>query len=153
MTKTAARKQEIRSKNAEVKAEPTSAFRILTSAFKITSVLQNHLRNRLLGGVRNRKRGVLHSEPRSEFRRDAVKRNRRPPSRHARDFAIPPAHSMIPPRAQRLHRRFFRGKASGVALHAICLRIAVTHFSCSVDAVQKPVAEPVNRPLNARNLS
>jgi hypothetical protein len=40
---------------------------------KGASALQNHLRDGLLGGVRNRKRGVLHSQPRGELCRDPVK--------------------------------------------------------------------------------
>jgi hypothetical protein len=79
--------------------------------------------------------------------------NRGPPARHADDFAISPAHAMIPARAERLHRRFFGGEPCGITLHSIRLGIAVTALARGKDPLQKSFSEAINRLPDARDLS
>ena len=65
-------------------------------------------------------------------------------SGHAGDFAIAPAHAVIPAGAESLHGGFFGGEARGIALEAIRLGIAIANLSRSVDALQKAVPEALD---------
>src|SRR5712691_10224302 len=115
-------------------------------------VFENDLRDGLLRGVRYRKCRILHAQLGGELARLSMKCHGGAPARQAQDFTIAPAHAVIPACAQGLHSRFFRGKAGGVALHAVCFGIAVAPFALRVDAPQKAIAKAFNRLPNARNL-
>src|SRR5579864_2721360 len=117
------------------------------------SVLKNDLCDRLLLGVRNGEGHVFDAELCSEFSRLAVERHRRTPSRHTHDFTVTPPHAVVPSCTERLHRRFFRGEASGVTLDAVGLRIAVANLARGEDALEKAAAETLDRLADARNLS
>src|SRR5450432_846141 len=118
-----------------------------------SSALKDQLRDRLLRGMRDRQRDILHSQLRGEFPSLPVKGHGRPPSRHPRDFTIAPPHAMIPARAQRLHRSFLGGEARGVTLEAVSLGIAVANLSRREDALQKAVPKALNGLPDARNFS
>jgi hypothetical protein len=98
------------------------------------------------------KRGILHAQPGGNLAGFSVKSDRRTSARQAHNFAIPPAHAVAPARAQSLHRRFFGGETRGVALHPVCLRVAVASFARRINALQKAVAKAFDRLPDARNL-
>src|SRR6478672_4523982 len=52
-------------------------------------------------------------------------------------------------RAERLHRRLFRGEAGGIRGGKIALRAAVGDFALRVDAPQEPVAVPLDHVRDA----
>src|SRR6476661_5112733 len=91
-------------------------------------VLQNHLRDRLFLGVRNGKSCIFHPELGGELSGFAVKCHGGPASGHADHLAIPPAHAMIPSRAQSLHRSFLGGEARGITLNSVSLGIAIANL-------------------------
>src|SRR5579863_3336001 len=124
----------------------------LVSAWSHPLTFQNHLRDRLLLRVRDRKRRMFHSEPRRNLARLPVKIHRRTPTRQACALAIPPANPVAPTRAQSLHRRFFRREARRVALHPVRLGIAITNFSLGINAPQKSIAKAFNRSPHSRDL-
>src|SRR6266567_2129139 len=81
---------------------------------KPRSALKNDLRECLFLSVRNRQRGILHSELQGKLSRLAMESHRRAAARHANDLAIAPPNSMIPPGAQSFHRRFLGRKARSI---------------------------------------
>src|SRR5271155_5725427 len=93
------------------------------------------LRDGLLGRVRERQCGMLHAQLGGDLAGFSVESDGRTSTRQARHFAIPPADAVAPARAQSLHRRFFSREASGVALGAVGLGIAVVDFARGVDAL------------------
>src|SRR5258708_18593159 len=105
------------------------------------SVFEDNLRDRLLGGMRQRERCILDAQPCGELRGSAVKADSRAAARHAHDLAIPPAHAVVPARAPGLHRGLLGGKARRVTLHAICLAVSVADLSPGKNALQKAVPE------------
>src|SRR5260370_6328696 len=112
---------------------------------------QDHLRDGLIDGVRNRERGVFHSQPGREFRRLPVKNNVRASPRHAHNLAIAPPHSVVPARSQSFHRSLLGSKAGGVTLHAVGLRVTIAYLAGSVYPFEKPALEALDRFAYARN--
>src|ERR1700686_1565499 len=110
------------------------------------SVLENHLRHRLLGGVRDRQSHIFHTELCGEFSGFTVERHSRTASGHSRHFAIPPAYSVIPSCSQSFHRSFLGGEARRIALEAICLGIAIAHLARGEDALQETLPEALEGP-------
>src|SRR5579864_945624 len=115
------------------------------------SVLQNHLRHRLFGRVRDRQSHILDSEFHREFSSLPVECHGRTASGHTDDLAIAPPHPMIPAGAERLHGGLFGGEARGIALEPVRLRIAIAHLSRGEDALQKTLPETLNRLADAGN--
>ena len=108
------------------------------------SALENHLRDRLLFRVRDRQCYVPDPESGCELTRLAVELHRRTSAGHSHDFAIAPAHAVVPSSAERFHRRLFRGESSGIALHPVRFRVAVAHFGLSEDSLEKSQSETLD---------
>src|SRR5258707_683426 len=73
----------------------------------------------------------------------------------AHDFDFAPSDVAIPSGAERLHRRLFRGEATGVALIArISARLAICYFAVGEHACAKPCPgqRTIDRPLDAIDL-
>src|SRR5208337_1411560 len=96
---------------------------------------QNHLRDGLLRGVRQR--DILDPELRGEFGGLAVEGHGWTPARHAGHFAIAPADAVIPTGAQRLHRGFLGRETGRIPLEAIGLGIAIADLSRGKHALQE----------------
>src|ERR1700676_2405849 len=122
-----------------------------TAVREDSSVLQNHLRHRLLRRVRDRQSHILDSEFHCEFSGLPVECHSRTASRHADYLAIAPPHSMIPAGAERFHGGFFGGEACGIALEPVRLRIAIAPLSRGEDALQKTLPEALHRLADAGN--
>jgi hypothetical protein len=128
------------------------SFRALKNEAGERSVLEDHLRKRPIAGMRDAHRNIFHSQTLGNRERRAVQRKRGFPAREPRHFDIHPAHAMRPPGSQRLHRRFFSGEASRVALHVVPVPLAVCDFARRVDAMQERLATPLNRRAQAAHL-
>src|SRR5436305_4331431 len=125
----------------------------MVNVLSARSALQNHLRNGLLFRVRDRKRGIFDSELGGELSGLAVESHCGASSGHTDNFAVAPAHSVIPAGAERFHGRFFGRESRRIALHAIRFRVAVTDFSGREDALEKSDAKALNGLADARNFS
>jgi hypothetical protein len=113
---------------------------------------ENHLRNRLLSSVRERKRDMDCSQLRRKLSGLTVENDRGPSPGLTRHFNITPAHAATPSRSQRFHSGFLGGKTSGVALNAIGFGIAVADLSFGKHALKKAVAMPRNGLRDTRDL-
>jgi hypothetical protein len=80
----------------------------------------------------------------------SVERKRRASGAQVGHFDIAPAQAAAPARAQRLHARFLGGEARGVALELILLTLGVIDFPAGINPLQKPLAVPRDRILDAR---
>src|SRR5580700_6185477 len=105
---------------------------------------QNDLRNRLFRCVRDRQRGILNSQLGGELSGLAVKRHRRTSPWHACNLTVPPANTVIPSRAERLHRSLFGREARRITLVAICFRNAIAHFPLRINAIEEALPEALD---------
>src|SRR5204863_1203063 len=64
---------------------------------------------------------------------------------------ITPAHAMIPACPQRFHPSFFGREARGIALHPICLRLAIANFTFGKNALENTLSVTLDRLSYARN--
>jgi len=109
------------------------------------STLEDHLRDGLVRGMRDRKSSVASTEFGGEFFGFAMEAYGGTSAGHAHDLAIAPAHTVIPSGAQRLHCCFLRGEPSCITLGPICLRVAISNLALSKNALQKARSETLNR--------
>src|SRR6201986_1731504 len=93
--------------------------------------LQNNVRERLLGSVRDGERDIFVAELGSDGGGLPVKLQGGALAFRPDNFDIPPAHAMAPAGADGLHARFLGGEARGIALKASDLGLAVTNFALS----------------------
>src|SRR5579862_49787 len=117
-----------------------------------SSVLEDDLRNRLLGGMRDRKRRIRNAELSGKFTGPTMESNRRTPPRRSGNLTITPANAMIPARSQRLHRGLFRRKARRIPFNSIGLRVAVFPLALGKNALQETLPEAFDRMPDARDL-
>jgi hypothetical protein len=114
-------------------------------------ILQNDVRQRLLGRVSYREGDILCTE----FGRNGcgltVKLNGRPLPFRAYYFDIAPANPSTPSGPQCLHPRFLGGKASGIAFEAPGFSFTISNFAVGKNATQKAVAEAPDAFADARN--
>src|SRR5579863_2254764 len=87
---------------------------------------------------------------RRELRSLAMKRDGGTAARLTADFNVAPGDSMIPAGPDGFHRSFFRGKARGIALHAVGLRFAIADLGLGKDSANEAVAEPFDGCFDAR---
>src|SRR3954451_11507137 len=112
------------------------------------SALEDHLGKRLFLGVRNGQSGILDAQLRGKLLRLTMKLDCWTPSGQAHDLAIAPAHTVVPAGSKRLHRRFLRRKACGIALCSIGFGIAVAPLPCRIHAFQETLPKAFYRLLN-----
>ena len=116
------------------------------------SRFENHLRNRLLGSVRERKRHIRRSQPCGKLGCLAVESDRGPASRLARNFNVAPAHAMVPSGTESFHAGFLGGEAGSVAFHTIGFRVAIADLTFGKDAMEETVAVAGQGLRDSRNL-
>src|SRR5713101_8717941 len=83
------------------------------------SAFENHLGEGEVSAVGDRERNVIDAETVREFPCNAVEMKDGLASRDVGHLNVAPADAASPAGTQGLHRRFFRGKASRVALHFV----------------------------------
>src|ERR1700756_5933368 len=115
------------------------------------SLFENHLRECLFRGVRERKCDVGGSEFGRELRRLAVQYQGGASTRFARYFEVAPAYPMIPSSPDSLHARFFRRKPCGVTFHAVRLRFAVLNLAFRKNTFQEPLPMALKDLTNPRH--
>src|SRR3954454_18733311 len=123
--------------------EPEGFFRV-----RFRSAFEDDLGKSLFLGMRNGQSGILHAQLRGKLLRLTMKMNGWTPSGQAHDLAIAPAHAVVPAGSKRLHRRFLRGKACGIALCSIGFGIAVAPLPCRIHAFQETLPKAFYRLLN-----
>src|SRR6266849_10061579 len=111
-------------------------------------VLQDDLRDSLLGGVGERKRNVSRAQSGCELGGLAVEGNGGAASGLAAHFNIAPTHPVVPTRAEGFHSCFLGRETRRVTLHAVGLRLAVADLALGVDSLQKAIAEARERRRN-----
>src|SRR5690349_21670869 len=82
-----------------------------------------------------------------------MKSHRGSAARHTRDFAIAPADTVIPTRAQCLHGSLLGREARGVTLEAVGLGVAVANLPRRVDPLEKSVPKALDGLPDTRNFS
>ncbi len=119
---------------------------------ELVSILENHLRKRLLRRMRNTQRNILHSHPPRNLPRLAMQLHRRPPAALPHNFHIHPTHPAAPSRPQRLHRRFLRRKSSRKTLILILELLAILPLRRRIQPPQNRFPMPLDRRLYAPHL-
>src|SRR5579862_120032 len=114
--------------------------------------LQNYLRDGLFLRVRERQRSILYSQLRREFSRLAMESHGGTAPGHARDFAVAPAHAMIPSGAECFHRGFLCCESRSITLKAVRLRVAIANLPGSKNALYETVAKALDGLADAGNL-
>src|SRR5258705_11809615 len=105
----------------------------------------------LIARMRDGERDVFGSQLLREHCGLAVELDGWPLPFRANDFNIAPADAVIPPCAQGLHSGLLGGKAGGVTFVAAGFALAVLDLAVGVYAMEKPLAEALDRFSNARH--
>ena len=113
--------------------------------------LKDNFSEREVSTVGDGQRDIFYAQAFGDLRGDAGEPQRRPAAGLAHHFDIAPANAAPPARPQRLHPRFFCGKAAGVSLEFIPVALAVRNFRRRIQALQNGRAMPRKRRFDAVN--
>src|SRR5258708_2079587 len=85
-------------------------------------------------------------------KRPSGQHHARPPGGQIDDTEIAPEHAVAKSRAKRLRTGFLGGIALGIAGGAVGPRVRFAALDISEDAIEEPRAEPLNHPLDTRDI-